>query len=98
LLCPLQTIAAIVQPAFGILGRTCFAESVGILAPGQEARILRDDGTEADFDEVGEMYLRGKNVAMGYWNNEKATRGTFLEGGWLRTGDRFKVDKNGNFL
>jgi long-subunit acyl-CoA synthetase (AMP-forming) len=66
--------------------------------PGQEARILRDDGTEADYDEAGEIYLRGGNIAMGYWKNEKATRETFLEGGWLRTGDRFKVDKDGNFL
>jgi len=66
--------------------------------PGQEARIVRDDGTEADFDEVGELYLRGANIAMGYWDNEKATRETFVEDGWLRTGDRFRADKGGNFL
>jgi long-subunit acyl-CoA synthetase (AMP-forming) len=46
----------------------------------------------------GELYLRGENIALGYRNNEKATRETFVEGGWLRTGDRFKVDKDGNFL
>jgi long-subunit acyl-CoA synthetase (AMP-forming) len=62
-----------------------------------EARIARDDGSDADFDEVGELYLRGENIALGYRNNEKATRETFVEGGWLRTGDRFKVDKDGNF-
>jgi long-subunit acyl-CoA synthetase (AMP-forming) len=66
--------------------------------PGQEARIVRDSGSEADVGEVGELYLRGGNIAMGYWNNEKATREIFLKDGWLRTGDRFKVDEDGNFL
>lgn len=83
---------------YGVLGRPTIIGSTGILLPGQEARIVREDGTEADVDEVGEMYLRGRNIALGYWNNETATRETFVEGGWLRTGDRFKVDKDGNFL
>jgi long-subunit acyl-CoA synthetase (AMP-forming) len=86
------------QPAPGVLGSSRIVQSTGILIPGQEARIVRDDGTEANVDEVGELYLRGRNVAMGYYNNEKATRETFMEDGWLRTGDRFKADKDGNFL
>lgn len=94
----LQTISALSQPTRGALGRPAVFGSTGILLPGQEARILHEDGTEADVDEVGEMYIRGGNIAMGYWNNEKATRETFVEDGWLRTGDRFKVDNNGNFL
>ena len=63
-----------------------------------EARILRDDGTDVDFGEPGELYLRGKNVVMGYWNHSEATRETFLPGGWLRTGDRFMADAEGRFL
>ena len=93
-----QTIAGITQPLYGALGRPLIVGSTGILVPGQEARIVREDGTEADVDEPGELYLRGKNVALGYWDNEKATRETFVEDGWLRTGDGFKVDKDGNFL
>lgn len=92
------TISALSQPTRGALGRPAVFGSTGILLPGQEARILHEDGTEADVDEVGEMYIRGGNIAMGYWNNEKATRETFVEDGWLRTGDRFKVDNNGNFF
>ena len=67
----------------------------GILLPGMEARILREDGTEADFGEVGDLYLRGPNVAQGYLSNPEATAETFLPGGWLKTGDRFKADKDG---
>jgi len=35
-------------------------------------------------------------MALGYWNNPKANADTFVRG-WLRTGDRFKVDEAGYF-
>ena len=41
--------------------------------------------------------LRSERVALGYWNNEQATRGTFVDG-WVRTGDIARVDDNGGFL
>lgn len=62
-----------------------------------EARTLREDGSEADFNEPGELYIRGRSVALGYWNDEKATQEKFIDG-WLRTGDRFRMDENGNLL
>jgi long-subunit acyl-CoA synthetase (AMP-forming) len=52
--------------------------------PGMEACIMRDDGTDADADETGELWLRGGDVAMGYWNNEKASKETFIDG-WVQT-------------
>jgi len=54
--------------------------------------------TEADCgaNEPGELWLRSPNIAIGYWNNPKANRETFVDG-WLRTGDRFRVDEGGNF-
>ncbi|KAG6845061.1 hypothetical protein H0H87_001123 [Tephrocybe sp. NHM501043] len=92
------TIAAIVQPFPGILGgMKRVAGSTGILLPGMDARIVRDDGTEAGWNEPGELYLKSDNVAMGYWNNEKATRETFVDG-WLRTGDKFTVNEDGYFF
>ena len=69
----------------------------GILCPSIEARILREDGSEADYNEIGELILRGPTVALGYWENEQATKGTFKDG-WLHTGDRFYVDKQERFL
>ncbi|THG97174.1 hypothetical protein EW145_g7663, partial [Phellinidium pouzarii] len=71
--------------------------STGVLLPGQEGRILREDGSEADFNETGELLIKGENVALGYWGDEQATRETFLPDGWLRTGDRFRVDEAGQF-
>ncbi|KAI5116270.1 hypothetical protein M0805_007719 [Coniferiporia weirii] len=91
------TIGNIARPLSGQYGLRLDPLSTGILLPGQEARIIREDGSEADFDEVGELMLKGGNVALGYWGDDEATRETFLPDGWLRTGDRFRVDKTGTF-
>ena len=47
-------------------------------------------------NEPGELWVRSGNVALGYWNNPKANADTFVRG-WLRTGDRFRIDEGGNF-
>ena len=57
---------------------------------------MRDDGTDANVNEPGELWLRGDNVALGYWDNEKASKETFVDG-WVHTGDIFYVDAGGNF-
>ena len=74
------------------------ANSVGKLHPIAEAKLLKEDGSEAGVNEPGELYVRSQTVALGYWNDEKGTRETFSDDGWLRTGDIFRVDQNGNFL
>jgi len=93
-----KTLAALSQPHPGILnGRgKDNVKATGILLPGMEARIVRDDGSEADWDEVGELWLRGENIVPGYWNNPEANATTFVDG-WLRTGDKFRVDKDQYF-
>ncbi|KAH7915464.1 hypothetical protein BJ138DRAFT_1176554 [Hygrophoropsis aurantiaca] len=68
--------------------------SAGILMPGVEARVLREDGSLAAVNEAGELYVRAGCVALGYWNNAQATKETFI-GGWLRTGDRIRINQDG---
>jgi long-chain acyl-CoA synthetase len=48
--------------------------------------------------EVGEIILRGENVMLGYYKNEKATRDIIDEKGWMHTGDRGIIDKEGNIF
>jgi long-subunit acyl-CoA synthetase (AMP-forming) len=88
-----------VRPYPGTLGGRLEAPpgSAGVLLPGMEARIVREDGTEADFNEVGELWLKGGNIVLGYFDNVKATKETFGDG-WLRTGDHFKVNEQQYFL
>ncbi|KAJ5490865.1 hypothetical protein N7539_002432 [Penicillium diatomitis] len=73
--------------------------SVGELNANCEAKIIADDGvTEiTERNKRGELWVRGQNVMKGYWRNEKATKETKTEDGWLRTGDIAYVDNNGKF-
>jgi acyl-CoA synthetase (AMP-forming)/AMP-acid ligase II len=71
--------------------------SIGVLVPGIEARILRDDGSSVGVNEAGELWFKGGNVALGYLNNEQADKETFVDG-WVKTGDKFYVNEEGYFL
>ena len=59
-----------------------------------EMRIVREDGTTADPDELGEIWMRGPTVTPGYWNRPEANRESFVDG-WFRSGDIGCRDKDG---
>ena len=61
---------------------------------GMELRIDSEDPTKKE----GELQVRGVNVMMGYYKNEQATKETFTEDGWMRTGDLGIIDKDGNLF
>jgi long-chain acyl-CoA synthetase len=48
--------------------------------------------------ENGEIILRGENVMMGYYKNEKATKEIIDEKGWMHTGDLGVMDREGNIF
>jgi acyl-CoA synthetase (AMP-forming)/AMP-acid ligase II len=68
--------------------------SAGKTLPHLEARIIRDDGSEAPDGERGELLLRGPGVTLGYLKLPDATAQT-LNAGWLHTGDIFWRDADG---
>ena len=48
----------------------------------------------ANREGIGELEVKGENVMYGYYKNDDATRDTFTEDGWLKTGDLGQVDEN----
>ncbi|CAM1511860.1 Fc.00g093730.m01.CDS01 [Cosmosporella sp. VM-42] len=65
--------------------------SSGCIVPGLEIRIIDADGHDVEEpNKRGELLVKGPNVALGYYKNEKATRETFRDG-WLRTGDEVEL-------
>jgi acyl-CoA synthetase (AMP-forming)/AMP-acid ligase II len=51
--------------------------------------------SDADRDSgVGELLIRGPNLAQGYWRDPAATSETFAAG-WLHSGDLARVDEQG---
>lgn len=85
-----MTMATIPLPG-AIPGYTWTPGSCGVLVPGAEVRIFREDGSHAEINEPGDLYYRAANVGLGYYGNEKSTKETFVDG-WVKTGDRFRSD------
>jgi long-chain acyl-CoA synthetase len=68
--------------------------SSGYIVPDLALKICDDQGTELPVGQQGEIVVKGENVMVGYWKNEKATRETIRDG-WLYSGDLGYVDKDG---
>ncbi|OCL05299.1 4-coumarate-CoA ligase [Glonium stellatum] len=69
--------------------------SVGLIDPNAIIKLVDEQGKEVGPGERGEIHVKGPNVCLGYWRNEQATRDTFDEEGFLRTGDIAVRDEKG---
>jgi long-chain acyl-CoA synthetase len=61
---------------FNLTGNTRFG-TVGVRLPGIDVRIAED----------GEILVKGRNVFMGYYKDDEATKATLDADGWLYSGD-----------
>lgn len=70
------------------------ADSVGITSNSVFLKIIKKSGQVAKNNEEGMLWVKGKNVMLGYYNNSKLTRKVIKEN-WLCTGDVACIDENG---
>jgi fatty-acyl-CoA synthase len=70
-------------------------EMCGRGGPHTRLRVVRDDGTDCDPGEPGEILIKGPAVTPGYWGNPEATAETIVDG-WLHSGDLGTLDETGN--
>ncbi len=61
--------------------------SVGPVIPGVSVRIVDREGRDLPDGEVGELWVRGPNVMLGYYRAPALTAAAITPDGWLRTGD-----------
>lgn len=71
--------------------------SIGIPLMGNDVRIADLDNETKDVvvGGEGELWIKSPSNSLGYWNDEVETAKTFLENGWLKTGDIVKMDDEG---
>ncbi len=68
--------------------------SSGYLVKYLELKICDENGNELPIGQKGEIVVRGENVMVGYWKNDRATSET-IKNGWLHTGDMGYLDNDG---
>jgi long-chain acyl-CoA synthetase len=60
-----------------------------------ELRVVGGDGEDAAPGEIGEIWIRGVQVMVGYWNNPSETERAITPDGWFRSGDAGYLDADG---
>jgi len=70
--------------------------SIGIPLPGNEMKIVDNDGNDVPPNTKGEIIVKGDNIMKEYFKNPEANAET-LKGDWLYTGDIGYMDDDGFF-
>ncbi|MDH6235326.1 long-chain-fatty-acid--CoA ligase [Cryobacterium sp. CG_9.6] len=71
--------------------------TVGVPFPSTEIRVVApsDPLIDLEFEEEGELLLRGPQIFSGYWDRPSESAQVLLPDGWLRTGDIVRVSEDG---
>ncbi|MEK6213005.1 MAG: AMP-binding protein, partial [Vibrio fluvialis] len=72
-----------------------YSGAIGLPVPSTDVRIVDDEGNVLNYDQTGELQVRGPQVMQGYWQRPEATKEVINEEGWLSTGDIVRFDENG---
>jgi len=79
---------------------------IGKACRNMQVLVLKEDDTEANTGEVGELCVRGSGVALGYYGNRAKTDEVFVQNPLnllyndiiYRTGDLVRPDEEGNLI
>ena len=73
--------------------------SIGSPVANTECRVVDPEtGLDVEPGEDGEIWVRGPQVMLGYFNRPEETRATIDAEGWLHTGDIGHADEDGHFF
>ncbi|PVZ85019.1 long-chain-fatty-acid--CoA ligase FadD [Serratia sp. S1B] len=71
-----------------------YSGSIGLPVPSTDIRLVDDQGNDVAPGQPGELWIKGPQVMLGYWQRPEATA-EVLHDGWLSTGDIVTVDDEG---
>jgi long-chain acyl-CoA synthetase len=72
--------------------------SVGRVLPGVEIALMGKDGKHVPDGEVGELWVRGPNVAKGYYRAPEETAAAISAEGWFNTRDLARLEAGNLFI
>jgi long-chain acyl-CoA synthetase len=81
--------AAGIEPARSRLA-SCGQPVVGV-----QVELRHPDGSVCKPREIGEVYVRGPNIMLGYWRRPDETAQALVADGWYRSGDVAWADEEG---
>jgi len=71
-----------------------YTGSIGLPVPSTDVRLLNEQGEPVGIGESGELWIKGPQVMLGYWQRPEATA-EVLKDGWVATGDIATIDEEG---
>jgi long-chain acyl-CoA synthetase len=72
--------------------------SVGLMFPGVEAKLVGADGSPVSAGEVGELWVRGPNIMKGYYRAPEETAAAIDADGWFNTRDLARFEDGNLFI
>ncbi|GAA4013458.1 class I adenylate-forming enzyme family protein [Streptomyces plumbiresistens] len=72
--------------------------AAGRLVPGAKVRIVDERSNDVPVGEVGEAWLSGPGIMLGYWNEPEITAERLTPDGWFRSGDLLVEGDNGYYF
>lgn len=72
-----------------------FTGTIGLPISSTLVQIRDEEGNELGFDEPGELFVKGPQVMLGYWEKPDETANVLGEDGYLQTGDLATIDERG---
>lgn len=71
--------------------------TIGKALPGNDIRLIGDDGEVVPDGRVGELYVKNKMLVAGYHEDDEATKQSMLDG-YFSVGDLARRDVSGHFF
>ena len=69
--------------------------TVGHLVPETECKVVDDEENEVPPGDRGELWVRGPQVMLGYWEKSSTEEQTYSSSDWFKTGDLVEISQDG---